>query len=131
MTPPADQHRSDPYDDGRKRLITLGFASLGSAAARALHLNVMYFLVQPVCRLGGNWTFHVTTLVLLVTTVFAGWVAWRIRGNESRADELSSEIEARAGVVSFLGFFGVVAAVIFSLAIIVQWVPVFVIGPCT
>lgn len=130
MTPAANYHETNPYD-GRKRLVAIGFAMLGSAVAWALHLSIMYFLVQPVCRLGGNWTFHTTSLVLLAVSLLAGWTAWRIRGNEPKANALMAEMEGQGGVLPFLSLFGIAASAVFSLAIIVQWIPVFVIGPCT
>lgn len=130
MTSSTTTHARDPYQ-GRWQHVVLGYATLGGIAAWFGHLNLMYFLVQPVCRLGGNWTFHVTSIVLLALALGSGWAAWRFRAQEPRSDDLTREVDARGTTLAFLGGFGIAASALTSLAIIAQWVPVLVIGPCT
>ncbi|CAN5477878.1 hypothetical protein BH23CHL4_BH23CHL4_29910 [soil metagenome] len=130
MTSSTTNHPQDPYQ-GRRQHILLGYAALGAILAWFGHLNLMYFLVQPVCRLGGNWTFHVASVVFLGIALGSGFVAWRFRSQEPKSDELPRELDARSTVLSFLGAFGIAASALMSLAIITQWAPVFVIGPCT
>lgn len=104
------------------------FAMLGAPAAWAGHLSVNYFLVQPVCRLGGNSLFHVSGVVFLLIAIGAGLVAlWLYR--RSRGDAADS-VEGNASISGFVAMFGIASAGIFSLAIISQWYPVFVVGPC-
>ncbi len=130
MTPSTTTHQRDPYE-GRGQHIALGFGVIGSIIAWFAHLNLMYFLVQPVCRLGGNWTFHIASTVLLAVTLAAGWQAWRVWSGERTADSVPEELDGRGSVLSFLGVFGMAASAVTSLAIVAQWIPVFVIGPCT
>lgn len=130
MTPSTTTNQQDPYE-GRGQHVALGFAVGGGVIAWALHLNIMYFLVQPVCRLGGNWTFHVTSVLLLVVSLAAGWYAWRVWSRERTGGSAPEELDGRGPVLSFLGMFGMAASAVTSLAIVAQWVPVFVIGPCT
>lgn len=116
---------SQPGDKwGRARVL---FAILGAPVSWAIHFNVMYFLVQPVCRLGGEALFHVTTVVMLVTCIAAGVVAWRQRGSNSNFDTL---IEGAGSWKPFVALFGVASAAIFAYAIVYQWTPVLTYGAC-
>jgi hypothetical protein len=108
------------------RPIAWGWVMVGPLVTWFLHLNVMYFLVQPVCLLGGSWTFQVVTVVLLVITVASGLLAWRMRETPG-PDSMPSELQRSQ---RFAGSFGAFGAFLASLAIVSQWYPVFVIGPC-
>lgn len=103
-----------------------GWVMLGPIGTWALHLNLMYFLVQPVCRLGGSWTFHAVSIALLAVTLLTGALAWRMRSSGKEQDDAKAE----ASLGAFIGTFGVAVAALASLAIVAQWMPVFVIGPC-
>jgi len=123
-----DAQRNMPAQPKTKgaRLVT-GYAILGSALAWAAHLSVMYFLVQPVCRLGGETMFHITTVVALLACLGSGIVAWRHRGDNSSFENL---FNGNGTWKSFVALFGVVAAAMFAYAIIYQWSPVLTISAC-
>lgn len=114
-----------------RQLLVIGWVMLGSIITWFTHLNVMYFLVQPVCRLGGTWTFHVTSVFLLTVTVLTGIQAWRLWRANRNADQESELSERQHSVMAFAGYFGMAGAAVVSLAIVTQWAPVFVIGPCS
>lgn len=108
------------------RVLTV-FAILGGPITWAIHFNVMYFLVQPVCRLGGEAAFHVTTGVMLIACIASGVVAWRHRGSDADGENL---LEGSGTWRSFVALFGVASAAIFAYAIVYQWTPVLTYGAC-
>lgn len=109
-----------------ERLVA-GYALLGGPIAWFTHFNIMYFLVQPVCRLGGDVWFHVVTAVMLIACIGAGVVAWRLFKNSANFDELVNGIGSWR---PFVALFGVASAAIFAYAIIYQWTPVVTFGVC-
>lgn len=116
---------SQPRTKG-ERFVT-GLAMLGAPIAWAIHLCVMYFLVQPVCRLGGEAWFHVTTVAMLLVCVAAAIAAWRHRqADTSFADQLDGSGTWK----SYVSIFGIAAAAIFAYAIVYQWFPVLTTAAC-
>lgn len=125
----ADHHQqnipSQPRSK-RDRLLT-GFAMIGAPVAWAIHLNVMYFLVQPVCRLGGEMWFHVITGAMLLTCIASAVVAWRHRSGGASFEHL---VNGEGTWRSFVALFGVTAAALFAYAILYQWFPVLATPAC-
>lgn len=109
-------------------LLVYGISLLGPALVWALHLNVSYFLVQPVCRMGGEPAFHVTSVVSLALVLGAVVVSIRLlRRNRVPFQE---NVQGYDGWKAFIGLYGIATGMIFGLAIIAAWAPMFVIGPC-
>lgn len=117
---------SDPMPWGV--LLPVGFALLGPAGAWGLHLNLTYFLVQPVCVMGGEIALHVSGFVSLLIALAA--IATSIGLLVSNPVPFRDNVEGLDGWKAFVGLFGIASGAIFSLAIITQWVPVFVIDAC-
>lgn len=104
------------------------FAALGSHAGWALHLNLTYFLVQPVCVMGGELLLHVSGVVsMLIVLASLGTSCWLLVQNGA---PFSENVEGFDGWKAFIGLFGVANAVIFSIATIAQWSTVFAVDPC-
>lgn len=104
------------------------FAALGSHVAWALHLNLTYFLVQPVCVMGGELLLHASGVIsLLIVLASLGTSCWLLVRNRATFRE---NVEGFDGWKAFIGLFGVANAVIFGLAIIAQWSTVFAVDPC-
>ena len=119
-----------PEQPGRPGgILALGFAMLGGPITWALHLNLVYFLVQPVCRLGGDWIFHVAGAVALLIIVAAAITAWRI--GKRYPGGFSDAVEGKGDWRGFVGLYGIASAAIFGYAIIYQWSPVFTMDACT
>lgn len=108
--------------------LLVGFAALGSHLAWALHLNLTYFLVQPVCVMGGELLLHVSGGVsLLIVLASLGMASWLLIRNRAPFRE---NVEGFAGWKAFVGLFGVANGLIFGLTIIAQWWTVFALDPC-
>lgn len=116
---------SQPRTKG-ERFLT-GFAMLGGPVAWAIHLSVMYFLVQPVCRLGGEAWFHVTTGAMLIVCIAAAIAAWKHRQGDA---SVTDQVDGSGTWRSFVALFGVASAAIFAYAIVYQWTPVLTYGAC-
>lgn len=109
-------------------LLVYGISLLGPALAWALHLNVSYFLVQPVCRMGGELALHATSVVSLALVL--GAVVASVRLLRRNPAPFQENVQGCDGWKAFIGLFGIATGVIFSVAIIAAWAPMFVIGPC-
>ena len=122
----TQQHADQPTSVGRVLLVA--FAILGAPVTWMLHFNVMYFLVQPACRFGGNGFFHVASIVAIVLIATSGGMAWRV-GRES-AESFRGKLEGKGGWQGFVGAYGVALAMLFIYAVGYSWSRVFVIDPC-
>ncbi len=101
----------------------LVFAMLGGPVIWISHFNIMYFLVQPICRLGGEAWFHAVSVLALVGIVAAGIAAWRI-GRESSGG-VREALEGSGGWQGFVGVYGTASALLFAYAVVYTWSPVF------
>lgn len=109
--------------------LVVGFVALGSHFAWGLHLLLTYFLVQPVCLMGGEFLLHVSGAVsLLIALASLGVSSWLLARNRAPFRE---NVEGFDGWKAFAGLFGIANGVIFGLAIIAQWSTVFVVDPCS
>lgn len=111
-----------------RTLLMVGFALLGPPIAWAIHLNLTYFLVQPVCAMGGEISLHISGFVTLLIAL--GSMATSAGILASNPVPFRENIEGHNGWLGFVGLFGIIAALLFSLAIVTQWVPVFVVDAC-
>lgn len=121
-------YRNADQPKGFGSVMLTGFAILGAPATWMLHFNIMYFLVQPVCRLGGEMLFHVASVVAIILIVASGFLAWRV-GRHSDAS-LREKLEGKGGWQGFVGAYGVAIAMLFIYAVAYSWSRVFVIDPC-
>lgn len=110
---------------GRVRVF---YAMLGSALVWFAHFNLMYFLVQPVCRLGGEVWFHIATVVAIALTALAGYLAWSLRSPSTSMRDL---VDGDGDWTQFVALFGMAAAVLFAYAIVYQWSPVVTVDVCS
>ena len=121
------QQNTPSKPQGKGGRFATGFAMLGGPLAWAAHLCVMYFLVQPVCRLGGEAWFHVTTVVMLGVCIAAGVFAWKHRTGDGGFRDF---VDGSGNWKSFVSLFGVTASALFAYAIIYQWIPVLTTATC-
>lgn len=114
MTNPAPQQSHD-----RPPAWTLGFATLGAPAAWAAHLGLSYLIVPESCRWGTTVGLHLVTLTMAVTGVVATLLAGRVLRHAG--DD---------AVERFVGSTGLVVGVLFTVAILVGGLPVWLVDPC-
>jgi hypothetical protein len=111
-----------------RTLVPVGIALLGPSILWALHLSVSYFLVQPVCVMGGEIALHIVSvaavLLLLIPLILS------VRMLASHGAMFRENLEGRESWLAFVGLFGVLGVLLFGIGIISQWVPMFVLDPC-
>lgn len=104
-------------------LRVLLFASLGPGVAWGLHFNLVYFLTAMYCSMGrtdADVPVYVSTGVLLLVSLLAGWTAlrhWRRLGKGARLTEAE---RGTTGRTTLLLFIGMASSVLFSLIILVE-----------
>lgn len=109
-------------------IFALWFGILGPAVIWHLRIWVSYILVPYACGAGEVMMLHLVTLVTLLGTLFAGWVAWRIWQQTGA----TAEVEG-GGVIPrsrFLALFGLFSSGFFALVILAEGVGNFYIDPC-
>lgn len=121
------QMKSDNRNGGQPRSISgrmlVVFAMLGGPVIWISHFNLMYFLVQPICRLGGEGWFHAASVAALVGIAAAGVAAWRI--GKASSGGFREALDGSGGWRGFVGVYGIASALLFAYAVIYTWSPVF------
>lgn len=116
------------------------FAFAGSAIVWAGHFIVIWFLGEVGCLAGlGNQTILginlilvlslIVTLLALIAAVASGVIAYHI-WRQVDGLETQDEIYASHERQRFMALFGMLAAAIFTVTILVQTAPLFVIPIC-
>jgi hypothetical protein len=122
--------RDDIYDYyGRGwGLVLLWLGLLVPIAAWVLHQQISYLLAYWVCGGGSSAVLHLWALAMLGVALLGGYLSfksWRDSGKGWTDDGGSVQDWAR-----FMALGGLMAAALFGLAIIAQWLPVFYVDPC-
>lgn len=107
-----------PTTGDRPRTWALWLAGLGAIGLWQAHIVLMPAVASYRCEDGPTWALHVLTVVLLVPTAGATWFAWRSRtGGRSESSDFLARVMAATALVS-------------TVAIVAEWVPVFMIPRC-
>ena len=98
-----------------------------SLALTALGIN--YALVTPVCewQVDARWLHAVFAVSLLLSLLFAV-LAWRNRHHLRAAHAASQRSQQRE---RFLALVGVLVAALSALVVAAQWLPLWVLSPCS
>jgi hypothetical protein len=99
--------------------LLLWFGVGAGTVAWLAHVSVMAAFTPFVCNSGQGWWFHLLSVVLLVPTVVALAVSagfWRAHGTHDG--------------VGFLGALGTLLNGTMAMAIVAEWVPVFLLDAC-
>ena len=109
-------------------LFRLWAGFLAGPVAWAVQLQAAYLMVYVSCAVGGNLPYHLTslaTLALAAAGTLLSWRNWRQAGVK-----LPDE---RGGVLTrsrFMAALGLLSGALFSVVIVAQWVPAFILPPC-
>jgi hypothetical protein len=127
MTARAER-RSASEDFARTRIsLGLWFGFLGGPSAAFLNVLVGYPAVDRACVSDSSVILHVLTLLFLAMAAVATIVAWRLRGRLPRERDIDAGLLPRS---RFLATVGILTGALSFVAIIMQWIPVFVLGAC-
>ena len=94
--------------------------------AALIQLQVNYALVLWSCSHRSNWPLHLVSVLALLATIVAGFMAYRIWQRLS-ADEDGLGPPARTRLMTLVG---ILISILSSLVIIAQWLAVFIYDPC-
>lgn len=104
---------------GHERSVSTWYAVAAGIVWWAVHIAGMAALVPYVCDSGQTMWMHLLSVVTAALTVHAMWLGWRTwRGSD--ADTGMPYVGALAVLVCLTGL----------VAILAEWVPVFMIDPC-
>jgi len=110
-------------------LLALWVGVLGPPLAYLCNHLFTYMMVSWSCATQTRWTLHLVPLLTLIIALAAGALAWR---NWKRAGR--EWPGSGAGVIPrsrFLAMLGMMLSAFFALLILAQWVPIFILAPCT
>jgi hypothetical protein len=101
--------------------------------AMLVHLSLAYALVPWSCAGHSEWALHTTAIVLTLIAASGGFVGlgqW-LRGGGGKQDAGAGDDrrdeETRA---RFMGAIGIACGILFSVAILVQWLATAFLSPC-
>lgn len=97
----------------------LWFAVGAGTVAWLVHVSIMAAFTPYVCHSGRSWWFHALSVGLLVPTVAAFVLSWRSWHRHGTADG-----------IGFVGAVGALLNATMALAIVAEWVPVFLLDAC-
>jgi hypothetical protein len=101
---------------------------LGPPILWAVRFGVNYALMPLVCAAELTWLPHTITAIALALLAGMGWTAYRFwSGTRGAAPAGTSDLVRRT---RFMGLFGMMSAVLFTLAVIAEWLANVMIDPC-
>jgi hypothetical protein len=118
--------RTDVPDKGVIRALWIGL--LVPPTAFLFNLEVAYALVPTACSMRAAVLVHLVHLISLALAIFGGVVAWRT-WQTSGAIWPAGE-GGRTSRTQFMAGVGVLTALMFTVVILAQWIPSFILDPC-
>lgn len=96
--------------------------------AWSLQVQAAYLMVYVSCAARANFPYHLASLACLALSMAGGLLSWR---NWRRAGaDVPDEEGGPLARSRFLALLGVLAGLLFSVVIVAQWVPGFILPPC-
>ena len=124
----VDQHTA-PHPRPDRALFILWAGVLGPPLIWLVHLEVNYILVALACRIDAPLIVHGVTIAAIAGAAVFGLIAlgsWRRAGREWPDSSGGAVTQDR-----FLATVGMLVAALIVLALLAQWLPAFVIDPCS
>jgi hypothetical protein len=109
-------------------IFALWYGVLAGPIAFMAQMQLKFMLVPWCCSIGSQWWLHLVTLVALVFPISSGLIAWRMWAAAGMNTDTKEGGEF--GRTRAMGLAGVLVSAMFSLAMIAQDIPVFVLGAC-
>lgn len=119
----------DPHDrwSTLPRLGWLWAGVLLPPVAWVVHLSITYAMASFVCHPPVTWPLYLVSVAALGLSLWGGWISRGIR--QASADETGDAPNSTARA-RFMAQSGLLLSGIFSLAILAQTIPMFVLEPC-
>lgn len=100
---------------------------VGAPALWFLDQQVNVVLVPWACGRGQPWVLHVVSAVFLAATLMTACIAWREHASATREVDT---VETRRDRRRFMSLVGLLSSGLFSLLIIAQEIPNWLLDPC-
>ncbi len=108
--------------------VLLWYGVLGAPVVWLVRISAASALVPYACATGRTWTVHASTVIALALSVAAGAIAWRGWRRWEHGRDGDGE---RPGTRShLLALSGVLLSAMFTLAIVMEGLAPFYMGPC-
>lgn len=121
MRSKSEGHASEPAG-----ALVLWSVVLGPPILLLANLQLAYMMVPWACVRGVRWPLHIVPPVMLLLAAGVAMLAWRV-WRRAGEDDHGASPAARTRFMATVGLLGVA---LFTLAILAQWIPIFVLGPC-
>jgi hypothetical protein len=127
-------------DDPHFALLLLWLCLLTGPLAWAMQLSVAYPFVEWACEQEWMILVHGATLLALALASLATYLSWhnlKLHRTLSRINEnpqssrRGSETESAMPPREFMALAGLIVSSFFMMVIIMQWLPVLILDPCT
>ena len=109
-------------------LLALWLGLLAAPLAWLVNLLLSYSLVLWACSTGRQYTLHLVTLAMLLLAAVGGVIAWRAWRQAGR--EWHNEAGGVLPRSRFMAALGVLLSSLFSLVILAQGIPSFILPAC-
>jgi len=108
--------------------VLLWYGILGAPIVWLVRISAASALVPYACATGRTWTIHASTVIAFALSAAAGAIAWRgWRRWEHGSDDDGERPGSRSHLLALLG---VLLSAMFTLAIVMEGLAPFYIGPC-
>jgi hypothetical protein len=94
----------------------------------ALQMQLGYTMVPWACERHHRWPLHLITVIALLVALCGGYASWTVWSRLGPA--WSNEMPGKKQTSRFMALLGLLITAMFSLTIIAQGIPSFVLHPC-
>ena len=112
----------------RRRIAVLWTGLLLAPIAFLINLEVGYAFVTASCDRGDQLLIHLTHLACLLLSLGGAWAAWRVW--QAEGAEWPGQGGGPLGRTRFMAGLGLLTGAMFTLVILAQWIPGFLLSPC-